>query len=142
MRVLFDVNVLIALIDPGQVHHDRAHAWWAEHREAGWASCPITQIGLVRVLSQPRYPNAVSTPEAVRCLQKAVSQNEHAFWPDDVSPSDAQRIDSERVLGPRQVTDVYLLSLAVQNGGRLATFDRAIPVSAVRGAKPDHIVVV
>ena len=62
MRVLFDVNVLIALFDPGHVHHDRAHVWWEQNRASGWASCPLTQNGFVRVMSQPGYPNSVATP--------------------------------------------------------------------------------
>ena len=141
MRILFDVNVLIALFDPGHVHHDRAHAWWRRNRASGWASCPLTQNGFVRVLSQPGYPNSVSTPEAMRILGKAARQRGHAFWPDDFSITERDRFRSERILGPKQVTDLYLLSLAVQRDGRLATFDRAIPLSAVVGAEQEHLAV-
>ena len=141
MRVLFDVNVLIALFDPGHVHHDRAHAWWEQNRASGWASCPLTQNGFVRVMSQPGYPNSVATPEAIRILGTAEHQQEHAFWPDDLSITDSARFRSERILGPKQVTDLYLLSLAVQRDGRLATFDRTIPLLAVVGAKSQHLVV-
>ena len=141
MRVLFDVNVLIALLDPGHVHHDRAHIWWEQNRTSGWASCPLTQNGFVRVMSQSGYPNSVATPEAIRILGMATRQQEHAFWPDDSSITDSDRFRSERILGPRQVTDLYLLSLAVQRDGRLATFDRTIPLSAVVGAKSKHLAV-
>ena len=141
MRVLFDVNVLIVLFDPGHVHHDRAHVWWEQNRASGWASCPLTQNGFVRVMSQPGYPNSVATPEAIRILGKAARRQEHAFWPDDSSITDGGRFRSERILGPKQVTDLYLLSLAVQRDGRLATFDRTIPLSAVVGAKSKHLAV-
>ena len=141
MRVLFDVNVLIALFDPGHVHHDRAHFWWEQNRTSGWASCPLTQNGFVRVMSQSGYPNSVATPEAIRILGMATRQQEHAFWPDDSSITDSDRFRSERILGPRQVTDLYLLSLAVQRDGRLATFDRTIPLSAVVGARSKHLAV-
>lgn len=141
MRVLFDVNVLIALFDPRHIHHERAHKLWEQNRASGWASCPMTQNGFVRVLSQPGYPNAVATAEAIRILGEAVSEKEHAFWPDDLSIVSSDRFRSERMLGPKQVTDLYLLSLAVQRSGRLATFDRTIPMSAVVGATSRHLAV-
>ncbi|MDE0261368.1 MAG: PIN domain-containing protein [Bryobacterales bacterium] len=141
MRVLFDVNVLLALFDPRHIHHERAHSWWEQNRASGWASCPLTQNGFVRVLSQPGYPNSVTTSEAIRVLGEAVREREHAFWPDDVSIVSSDRFRSERMLGPKQVTDLYLLSLAVQRSGRLATFDRTIPLAAVVGATMRHLAV-
>jgi uncharacterized protein len=142
VRTLFDVNVLIALFDPGHVHHERAHEWWALNQQGGWASCPITQNGFVRVLSQPRYPNAVTTLEAMRLLQSATMREGHAFWPDDISLLDGKIFDDTRILGPKRLTDVYLLALAVINHGRFATFDGAIPLPAVRGAELGRIVVI
>jgi hypothetical protein len=142
MRVLFDVNVLIALLDAGHVHHNRTHRWWAKNLAAGWATCPLTQNGFVRVLAQPSYPNRVSAPAATEFLAQAVSAPEHEFWPDAVSLTETDRFVRDRILGPKQVTDLYLLALAVDRGGRLATFDRAIPLSAVVGAKSSSLVVV
>lgn len=142
MRVLFDVNVLIALLDAGHVHHDRTHRWWAKNRAGGWASCPLTQNGFVRVLAQPGYPNRVSASVSAEFLATAVSVPDHEFWPDDLSITDAGRFVRDRILGPKQITDLYLLALAVGRGGRLATFDRAIPLSAVVGAGPKNLVVV
>ena len=141
MRVLFDVNVLIALFDPRHIHHHRAHTWWEHNRASGWASCPLTQNGFVRVLSQPGYPNSVATPAAIRILGKAVRTPDHAFWPDDLSITSGNQFRSERMLGPKQVTDLYLLSLAVQRDGRLATFDRTVPLSAVVGATSKHLAI-
>lgn len=141
MRALFDVNVLIALFDPAHVHHEHAHAWLNEHRKSGWATCPITQNGCVRILSQPKYPNAISTMESIRRLDRATSQPEHSFWRDDLSITDSQHFDADHILGPRQLTDLYLLALAVKNEGRLVTFDRAIPLAAVTNAARDHLMV-
>ena len=95
MRVLFDVNVLIALLDAGHVHHDRTHRWWAKNRPGGWASCPLTQNGFVRVLSQPGYPNQVSASVSAEFLARTVSVPDHEFWSDDLSITDAnEQFDS------------------------------------------------
>jgi uncharacterized protein len=142
LRALLDLNVLIAMFDEQHIHYVRAHQWWVENRADGWASCPLTQNGFVRVLSQPNYSNPISVSDALALLCKATAQPDHAFWPDDVSLVDPQRFDSARILGPKQLTDLYLLALAVKNGGRLATLDRAIPLAAVRGAEQRHVVVI
>lgn len=139
MRILLDPNVLIALFDPRQVHHDRAHIWWEHPRASGCASCPLTQNGFVRVLSQQGYPNSVATPVAIRILGEAVRAQDHAFWPDDLSITSGDHFRSERILGPKRVSDLYLLSLAVQREGRLATFDRTIRLSAAEGATGRHL---
>jgi len=142
MRALLDVNVLIALLDVDHVHHDRAREWLRDHARRGWASCPITQNGCVRIMSQPAYPNPIPAAAVIERLATATSHPRHEFWPDDVSLLDDRIVDGERVHGPRQVTDLYLLALAVHHGGRFATFDGGIPVSAVRGATGRHLVVV
>ena len=113
-----------------------------ENRSGGWASCPLTQNGFVRIVSQARYSNPIPVTRALALLQEETAATDHAFWPDDVSLTDLQRFDSERILGPKQLMDIYLLALAVKNGGRLATLDRAIPIAAVRGAEPRHVAVI
>ena len=142
MRSLLDVNVLIALLQPDHAHHGVAHRWWSAQRSEGWASCPLTQNGFVRIVSQPKYPKPLSIISALDLLEEEIAGTDHAFWPDDISLLDARRIDRARILGPKQLTDVYLLALAVKNGGRLATFDRGIPVGAVRGATKRNVVVI
>lgn len=142
MRSLLDVNLLIGLLQPDHVHHSSAHRWWTENGSAGWASCPLTQNGFVRIVSQPRYPKPIPVTRAIALLQEATAATDHAFWPNDISLADPQRFDSERILGPKQLTDIYLLALAVKNGGRLATFDRTISIAAVRGAEPRHVAVI
>ena len=140
MRALLDVNVLIALLDADHTSHRSAVAWFSEHASAGWASCPITENGCVRIMSHPSYPNAHSVVEIVERLRTATAHAAHQFWPDSQSLLDERLIDASRVHGPRQLTDVYLLALAVKNGGRLVTFDATIATSAVKGAKSQHLI--
>ena len=141
MRALLDVNVLIALLDADHVHHAGATDWLTRNIEAGWASCPLTQNGCIRILSQPGYMNPLPPAAVAARLAEATRASWHAFWPDGVSLLAAEVVDWNAVLGSRQVTDVYLLALAVRNGGRLVTFDRAIPLAAVPGAQSRHLVV-
>ena len=138
-RALLDVNVLLALLDRDHVDHERARAWIEDEIEHGWASCAITQNGFVRIVSEPRYPSPIPPAEAIALLAAACDQPHHEFWHCDVSLLDAEAIDRSRVLGPRQVTDVYLLALAAHHGGRLATFDRALSPAAVRGAAAGNL---
>ena len=139
MRALLDVNVLIALLDADHASHRSALAWFGDHARGGWASCPITQNGCVRIMSHPGYPNAHSVLEIVQRLRAATAGRTHQFWPDSQSLLDERLIDATRVHGPRQLTDVYLLALAVKNGGRLVTFDASIAIGAVKGAKAQHL---
>ena len=142
MRALLDVNVLIALLDSDHVHHARTTVWLKENIEHGWASCPLTQNGCIRIMSQPGYPNALPAAAVAERLAAATATSHHAFWPDALSMLDAGRIAWNAVLGSRQVTDVYLLALAAQQDGRLATLDRAVPLKAVPGSKARHLVVI
>ena len=141
MRALFDVNALIAIVDENHVHHRRAHEWWAANRSFGWATCPLTENGLARIMSQSGYKNSISTTFAIGLLGEQVARTHHVFWPDDISLRDAALFAPTAILGPNQVTDVYLLALAVKNDGRLATFDRSIPIAAACGAEPRHLAV-
>lgn len=141
MRALLDINVLLALLDSAHIDHLRARAWLEESIESGWASCALTQNGFVRILSQPRYPNPTTVAEAMARLGRATRTEHHAFWPSEVSLLDPEAVDSTHLLGARQITDVYLLALAVSHGGRLVTFDRSIPRQAVKGAMPEHLLV-
>ena len=141
MRALLDINVLIALLDADHIEHTTAREWLAREIANGWASCPITQNGFVRIVSQPRYPSPVPPAEAIRRLALATRAEQHEFWPCDASLLDGGLVDATRLHSPKQVTDVYLLALAVARAGRFVTFDRAIPLSAVRGALSEHLVV-
>ena len=139
--MLLDINVLVALLDSDHIDHKGARSWIDQEIDSGWASCAITQNGFVRIVSQPRYPSPVSPVVAIQRLRKACATRHHAFWHCDVSLLDEDRVDRLRLHGPRQVTDAYLLALAVAHDGRFATFDRSISRSAVAGATADHLVV-
>ena len=136
------MNVLLALMDRAHVHHLRAKNWFLGQAPSGWASCPVTQNGFVRVISQPKYPKPVSTGQAMNLLSSATSHPLHEFWPADQTLLDDTRLDRNLVHGPGQLTDLYLLLLAVSRKGFLATFDQSIPRSAVCGAEAHHLVVV
>jgi toxin-antitoxin system PIN domain toxin len=140
-RALLDINVLLALLDGDHVDHDRAHAWLDEEIDAGWASCPITENGFVRIISQPRYPSPVSPAEAITLLGRACDSAQHEFWACRASLLDPAVIDRTRVHGPRQVTDAYLLALATERDGRFVTFDRSISLSCAVGASEQHLAV-
>ena len=139
MRALLDINVLIALLDADHPHHAWSARWLKANIKHGWASCPLTQNGCIRIMSQPGYPNAVPAAVVIERLREATAHSAHRFWPDDTSMLDAKAIDETQVHGPRQVTDVYLLALAVKHGGRFVTFDGAIARAAVRGASAGQL---
>ncbi|MFA6930945.1 MAG: TA system VapC family ribonuclease toxin [Lentisphaeria bacterium] len=140
MRALLDVNVLIALMDAGHVHHEVAMNWLEKNLAAGWASCPITQNGCIRIMSQPGYPGALPAAQVAGRLAEAAAFAEHEFWPDSISLLDSEIFDWSRVLGHRQITDIYLLTLALQNGGRFVTLDRRITIDSVKGASLAQLV--
>ena len=141
MRALFDVNVLIALHDSDHVHHHVASAWLQENGEHGWASCPLTQNGCLRIMAQPGYGKPQPLATLVAMLGRSTSTRFHEFWADSISLIDTAQFHHAHIHNPRQLTDLYLLALAVHHGGRLVTFDRLIALSAVPGARPEHLVV-
>ena len=129
---LLDVNVLIALVDPSHVQHDAAHEWFAASGHVAWATCPLTENGLLRILGHPRYPNPPGSPAAAATLLVDLKRLAgHVFWPDDISIVDEEHVDAARLLTHGQVTDSYLLALARARRGKLATFDRRLVTSAV-----------
>lgn len=141
MRALLDINVLIALHDRDHIHHERAAHWLASNIEHGWASCPLTQNGCLRIMSQPGYSQPQPLAMLVEMLQRSTTAPFHQFWPDDVSLLDAARFRHAHIHGPSQLTDLYLLALAIRHEGRLVSFDRRIVISAVPEATSDHLVV-
>ena len=124
---LLDVNLLIALAWPSHVHHSLAQAWFAYNRSQGWATCPITQLGFVRISSNPRFiDGAVSPNEAISLLLQVTKADDHSFWPDMLAVTDASHMPTSHLLGHRQVTDTYLLALAIDQNAKLATLDGGI----------------
>lgn len=123
---LLDVNVLIALAWPRHIHHRDAHAWFERNHCFGWATCPLTQCGFVRVSSNPAIMKQNVTPlEALAVLREIMALDYHEFWPDEISLQE-NPAPASMMAGHRQVTDAYLLSLAIGKGGKLITFDRHV----------------
>ena len=141
MRALLDVNVLIALLDAGHIHHRSATSWLAAHLGEGWATCPITLNGCIRLMAQPAYPNGAPPGVIAARLREAMAGKAHEFWPDDLNVVSDAALDWTQVLGSRQLTDAYLLALAVRHGGCFVTLDQGVPLAAVAGAQPESLVV-
>ena len=140
---LLDVNVLVALFDPEHINHEAAHTWFAANLGSGWATCPLTENGLVRILSNPAYPGRRTTvADAVGRLRQFTQSGGHTFWAHEVSILTPASVDTPHLTGHRQVTDTYLLALAVIREGALATFDRTMRPTAAVGASDDHLVVI
>jgi len=139
MRSLLDVNVLVALFDPDHAFHAAAIGWFQAHAGEGWASCPITQNGCLRLMSGPGYPNSLPAQEVAARLAELCANPVHQFWPDDPSMLDGREVEIARVHGLQQITDIYLLALAVRHGGRLVSFDASIARNAAVGARPENL---
>ena len=138
---LLDVNVLIALFDETHVHHETAHDWFADASADGWATCPITENGFLRVMTHPRASDGTDRDTVFSSLRKLCASREHVFWSDTVSLRDETIFDLSVMVSHRQLTDLYLLGLAVQQKGHLVTFDAKIPVKAVKKATARSLVV-
>lgn len=143
MRALLDVNVLIALLDASHAFHRRSHEWWAKNSTRGWASCPLVENGVVRIMVNPAYSTArrFHAKEIIGALSEFVGATDHEFWPDSLTLRDSKSFIPDRIHSGRQLTDIYLLALASRHGGVLATFDQGIPLSSVKTAKPLNLVV-
>ena len=124
---LLDVNVLIAMAWPTHSGHEKVHEWLARHAREGWATCPLTQIGFVRILSNPAFsPNALTPAHALTLLHANLGHPAHRFWADELSFTQALEPFHPRLAGHQQVTDAYLLGLAMHKKGKLATMDGAV----------------
>jgi toxin-antitoxin system PIN domain toxin len=140
MRALLDINVLIALHDREHVQHERAALWLESNIAHGWASCPLTQNGCLRIMSQPGYSSPQPLAILIAMLQGSTGTAFHVLWSDDISLLDSQHFQHAHIHSHNQLTDLYLLALAVKHGGRLVSFDQRIPLSAVPGARAEHLV--
>lgn len=140
MTPLLDVNLLLALAWPNHVHHALAHRWFRLIHVDGWATCPLTQSGFVRVSSNRLVLPKPATPrDAVLLLRELIELPGHAFWTDDVSIARSNAFPLDHLTGHRQVTDAHLLALATRHGGRLATLDRNIRALVPKDVEPDKV---
>ena len=132
MVFLLDVNLLIALLDEWHPHHAAALAFFSGAQARGWATCPITENGFLRILGHPNYRQGPGTAEGARTLLAALCASPgHQFWPDAATLRDTRRLVKLPASG--QLTDAYLLALAAERRGQLATFDRRIDPRWVDG---------
>ena len=137
---MFDVSFLVAFLDQGHVRHGEASRWLFANDAFGWATCPLTENGCLRILTNPRYTAPQSAAFVLDRLDATKRSGNHAFWPDDVSITDAALFDWDRLQGHQQITDIYLLALAIAHGGRLVTFDQRIQPGVVKGCGSEHLV--
>lgn len=135
-RYLLDVNVLIALVDPAHVQHDEAHEWFGRTGRRSFATCPITENGLLRIVGHPKYPNSPGPPSTVAGALAAIrALPGHAFWPDSISLAGSSFVDASLLSSHARVTDSYLLALARANDGLLATMDHKLATDVVLEGK-------
>lgn len=134
---LLDINILIALADPDHEHHGKAESFFLANHQRGWATCPITENGFVRIISHPSYPNGPgSTDAACTVLKQLCAYEGHRFWPDDLSLRGAPALPVSKHL-----TDHYLLSLAMHRQGKLVTLDRHIQAALIPGGGDAYLVI-
>ncbi len=124
---LLDVNVLVALMWPTHEFHHRVQEWFARRASHGWATCPFTEAGFVRIVANPAFsPDALTPQEALALLRANLRPPHHHFWSEDISFSDAVDPFRNMLLGHQQVSDAYLLGLAIYKKGKLITLDRSV----------------
>ncbi|MFZ0816947.1 MAG: TA system VapC family ribonuclease toxin [Candidatus Sulfotelmatobacter sp.] len=132
---LLDVNVLISLAWPEHGQHALVRRWFAHHSSKGWATSPMVQAGFVRIVSNPAFSQrSVSVQEAIKGLDASLRDNSHQFWPDSITFTDAVRVLKKPLAGHQQITDAYLVALAIHHRGKLATLDRGISSIAPAGS--------
>jgi toxin-antitoxin system PIN domain toxin len=143
LRALLDASFLIALFDDDHIFHNSSKAWFKRAEPEGWASCPITENAVVRIMSNRQYGSVrgFGIENVIRAMRTLTENTDHQFWSDVVSIANSKVFNSGRIHGPNQLTDVYLLGLAVENEGRFVTYDRKISISAVRNAQDENLVI-
>lgn len=135
-----DVNVLVALLSEDSVFHGAAQQWFLESARMGWATCPLTQAGFVRIISNPAaYRGTIRPPQALEVLEESLRHPTHKFWHDDLSVAETLAPFQRHLSGHQQITDAYLLGLALRHNGRLVTFDKAV-VALASAAGLVHLV--
>ena len=137
---LLDANLLIALTHSAHIHHTEAHAWFAAHPKRRWATCALTQLAFVRLTSNPKVVgNDITPAEAMQALAAMAAQPAHEYWEDAPAPLQLATLQSAALVGHRQVTDAYLLGLAVLREQRLATLDRGLVSFALGTGLAAHV---
>lgn len=134
---LLDINILIALADPDHEHHGKAEMFFLANHQRGWATCPLTENGFVRIVGNANYPKGPgSTDAACSILKQLCAHAGHRFWPDDYSLRGSASLPVSKHL-----TDHYLLSLALHRQGKLVTLDRHIKADIIPGGAKAYVVI-
>jgi len=134
LTVLLDANVLIAILDTRHADHITAQNWFIRHRNDGWATCPLTENAVLRIMGRSNYPEGASSVALIeRLLADLTSGPGHHFWPDDLSLLSSDVIIRPLMLSPKHLTDTYLLALAVTNEAKLVTLERNMQTQHVVG---------
>ena len=141
MISLLHVNILIALFDAAHQRHDDAHHWMELNRKNGWATCPITQNGCIRIISQPGYSGQLSIHDISNRLWNSTNVEDHHFFQDSISLCDPTKFHHTKIKSSKALTDLYLLGLAVENDARLVTFDTRIAPGMVKNALKENLLV-
>jgi uncharacterized protein len=124
---LLDANVLIALAWPQHVHHEAAHRWFAKVGGKSFATCAVTQLAFVRISANPKIiTDAVTCAQACSLLGKVTQLSGHHYWPEKIALEQMNELRNIAIVGHRQATDAYLIGLAHQHQGKVATFDRGV----------------
>jgi hypothetical protein len=143
MVALVDVSILVALFEADHVNHQLAHDWFEDQRSTGWATCPLTENGLIRVTTSPSFFDPPHRPvDVIQQLRAFRQSGKHQFWADSLSLTDERIFVPAIIRGHKQVTDIYLLGLAKAMGGVFATLDQSIPLAAVKGATKANLQVI
>src|SRR5262245_38418623 len=124
---LLDINFLVALLWTNHEHHEKARDWFQRHQRSGWATCPLTQAGFVRVSSNPPVlPDVPKPAKAAEILQTNLGHPTHRFFKDEINFPEAVKAFADHFSGHQQTTDAYLFGLAIHKRSVLATFDKSI----------------
>ena len=142
MRSLLDINLIVALLDSAHVFHRSAQTWLEKEILNGWATCPITENGVIHIMSQNAYPNSLPPSKIAERLAEACQHPTHEFWPKTISLLTDGMIRRQNLLSPRQITDAYLLAIAVVNQGKFVGFDQHTNLRVISRATPTNLLVV
>ena len=140
---LLDANVLIAMMWPAHAAHAKVQHWLSTRAAEKWASCPMTQAAFVRIVSNPAFsPNALTPANAFALLGSNLKHPGHEFWRDEIQLTEVVELTQAKLVGHQQITDVYLLGLAIHKKGKLVTLDRNVPALLRQTSEKLDLVVV